>query len=67
MALLDEIGVALQFSALRVHQQEEALRRLQSAALGDVRDYIQTFRAGTCSGNPGQFSVFASRIPRSPN
>ncbi len=46
MALLDQVGVALQFSALRPHQQEEALRRLQSAALDDVRDYIQTFRAG---------------------
>lgn len=45
-ALLHQVGVALQFSALRPHQQEEALRRLQSAALEDVRDYIQTFRAG---------------------
>ena len=46
MALLDQVGVALQFSALRPQQQQESLRRLQSAALDDVRDYIQTFRAG---------------------
>ncbi|MXY72977.1 MAG: DUF3644 domain-containing protein [Dehalococcoidia bacterium] len=45
MALSGELGVALQFSALRPKQQEEALRRFQGAALADIRDYIQTFRA----------------------
>ena len=66
MALLDEIGIALQFSALRPHQQGEALRRLQSAALGDVRDYIQTFRAGLAPEilDSSQFSLRVFLIPK---
>ena len=69
MALLDEIGVALQFSALRPHQQEEALRRLQSAALDDVRDYIQTFRAGLAPEilDSSQFSLRVFLIPKLTN
>ena len=66
MALLDQVGVALQFSALRPHQQEEALRRLQSAALDDVRDYIQTFRAGLAPEifESSEFSLRVFLIPK---
>ena len=69
MALLDKVGVALQFSALRPLQQEEALRRLQSAALGDVRDYIQTFRAGLAPEilDSSQFSLRVFLIPKLAN
>ena len=66
MALLDQVGVALQFSALRPHQQEEALRRLQSAAIDDVRDYVQTFRAGLEPEilESSQFSLRVFLIPK---
>ena len=66
IALLDQIGVALQFSALRPHQQEEALRRLQSAALDDVRHYIQTFRAGLAPEilDSSQYSLRVFLIPK---
>ena len=66
MALLEQVGVALQFSALRPHQQEESLRRLQSAALDDVRDYIQTFRAGLAPEilDSSQFSLRVFLIPK---
>ena len=69
MALLDQVGVALQFSALRPHQQEEALRRLQSAALEDVRDYIQTFRAGLAPEilDSSQYSLRVFLIPKLAN
>ena len=69
MALLDQVGVALQFSALRPHQQEEALRRLQSAALDDVRDYIQTFRAGLAPEilDSSQYSLRVFLIPKLEN
>ena len=45
-ALAEDLGIALQFSALRPRQQEEALRRLEASAAGDVLDFVQTFRAG---------------------
>ena len=45
-ALAGELGVALQFSALRTEQQEKAIRRLQSSALSDIREHIDRFRAG---------------------
>ena len=66
VALLDQIGVALQFSALRPHQQEEALRRLQRTALRDVRDYIETFRAGLAPEilDSSQFSLRVFLIPK---
>ena len=66
MALLDQVGVALQFSALRPSQQEQALRRLQSASLDDVRDYIQTFRAGLEPEilDSSQFSLRVFLIPK---
>ena len=66
MALLDQIGVALQFSALRPHQQAEAVRRLQSTALNDVRDYIETFRAGLAPEilDSSQFSLRVFLIPK---
>ena len=69
MALLDQVGVALQFSALRPHQQEESLRRLQSAALDDVRDYIQTFRAGLAPEvlDSSQYSLRVFLIPKLEN
>ena len=69
MALLDQVGVALQFSALRPHQQEEALRRLQSAVLDDVRDYIQTFRAGLTPEilDSSQFALRVFLIPKLEN
>ena len=69
MALLDEIGVALQFSALRPHQQEVALRRLQSSALSDVREYIETFRAGLTPEilDSSQFSLRVFLIPKLEN
>ena len=69
MALLDQVGVALQFSALRPHQQEESLRRLQSAALDDIRDYIQTFRAGLAPEilDSSQFSLRVFLIPKLEN
>ena len=69
MALLDQVGVALQFSALRPSQQEEALRRLQSAALDDVRDYIETFRAGLAPEilDSSQFSLRVFLIPKLKN
>lgn len=68
-ALLDQVGVALQFSALRPHQQEEALRRLQSTALSDVRDYIETFRAGLAPEILGssQYSLRVFLIPKLEN
>ena len=68
-ALLDQIGVSLQFSALRPRQQEEALRRLQSTALGDLRDYIETFRAGLAPEILGssQFSLRVFLIPKLEN
>ena len=66
MALLEQVGVALQFSALRPNQQEEALRRLQSSALDDVRDYIETFRAGLAPEilDSSQFSLRVFLIPK---
>ena len=66
MALLDQIGVSLQFSALRPHQQEEALRRLQRSALDDVRDHIETFRAGLAPEvlDSSQFSLRVFLIPK---
>ncbi len=69
MVLLDQIGVALQFSALRPHQQEEALRRLQSAAIDDVRDYIETFRAGLSAEvlDSSQYSLRVFLIPKLEN
>ena len=69
MALLDKVGVALQFSALRPSQQEEAIRRLQSAALDDVRDYIETFRAGLAPEvlDSSQFSLRVFLIPKLEN
>ena len=69
MALPDQIGVALQFSALRPHQQENALRRLQSSALDDVRDYIETFRAGLAPEilDSSQFSLRVFLIPKLEN
>ena len=69
MALLDRVGVALQFSALRPNQQEEALRRLQSAALSDVREYIETFRAGLAPEilDSSQFSLRVFLIPKVEN
>ena len=69
MALLDQVGVALQFSALRPQQQQQALRRLQSAALDDVRDYIQTFRAGLAPEilDSSQFSLRVFLIPKLAN
>ena len=68
-ALLDQLGVALQFSTLRPHQQEAALRRLQSAALADVRDYIETFRAGLSPEvlDSSQFSLRVFLIPKLAN
>ncbi len=69
MALLDHVGVALQFSAMRPHQQEASLRRLQSAALDDVRDYIETFRAGLAPEvlDSSQFSLRVFLIPKLAN
>ena len=69
MALLDQVGVALQFSALRPQQQAEALRRLQSATLDDVRDYIQTFRAGLAPEvlDSSQYSLRVFLIPKLEN
>ena len=69
VALLDQVGVALQFSALRPHQQEKVLRRLQSAALDDVRDYIQTFRAGLVPEvlDSSQYSLRVFLIPKLEN
>ena len=66
MALLEQVGVALQFSALRPNQQEEALRRLQGSALDDVRDYIETFRAGLAPEilDSSQFSLRVFLIPK---
>ena len=66
MALLDQVGVALQYSALRPQQQAEALRRLQSATLDDVRDYIQTFRAGLAPEvlESSQYSLRVFLIPK---
>lgn len=45
-ALAGDLGIALQFSALRPDQQAEALRRLEASAATDVLDFVQTFRAG---------------------
>lgn len=45
-ALAGQLGVALQFTALRAEEQEKALRRLQSNALSDIREHIDRFRAG---------------------
>ena len=69
MALLDEVGVALQFSALRPQQQADAVRRLQSSALEDVRDYIQTFRAGLSPEvlDSSEFSLRVFLIPKLAN
>ena len=69
MALLDQVSVALQFSALRPNQQKEALRRLQSAALNDVRDYIETFRAGLAPEilDSSQYSLRVFLIPKLAN
>ena len=69
MALQDQVGVALQFSALRPRQQAESLRRLQRAALDDVRDYIQTFRAGLAPEilESSQFSLRVFLIPKLSN
>lgn len=69
MALLEQVGVALQFSALRPNQQEEALRRLQSTALNDVREYIETFRAGLAPEllDSSQFSLRVFLIPKLEN
>ena len=69
VALLDQIGIALQFSALRPHQQEEAVRRLQGTALSDVRDYIETFRAGLAPEilDSSQFSLRVFLIPKLEN
>ena len=69
VALLDQVGVALQFSALRPKQQEEALRRLQSSALDDVRHYIETFRAGLTPEilDSTQFSLRVFLIPKLEN
>ncbi len=66
MAMEDRVEVALQFSALRPQQQEEALRRLQSAALEDVRDYVQTFRAGLTPEvlESSQYSLRVFLIPK---
>ena len=69
MALQDQIGIALQFSAMRPQQQEEALRRLQSTALDDVRNYIETFRAGLSPEvlDSSQFSLRVFLIPKMSN
>ena len=69
MALVQQLGVALQFSGLRPHQQEEALRRLQSGALEDIRDYIDTFRAGIPpeTFQSSQFSLRVFLIPKLTN
>ena len=69
MALQDQIGIALQFSAMRPQQQEEALRRLQSNVLGDIRDYIETFRAGLSPEvlDSSQFSLRVFLIPKMAN
>ena len=66
MALQDQVGVALQFSALRPQQQEEALRRLQSTALDDIRDYIRTFRAGLAPEifESSEFSLRVFLVPK---
>ena len=69
MALQEQVGVSLQFSALRPSQQAEALRRLQSTALEDVRDYIETFRAGLTPEilDSSQFSLRVFLIPKLEN
>ena len=69
MALLDQVGVALQFSSIRPHQQEDALRRLQSTALADVREYIETFRAGLAPEvlDSSQFALRVFLIPKLAN
>lgn len=69
MALQDQIGIALQFSAIRPQQQEEALRRLQGNVLGDIRDYIETFRAGLSPEvlDSSQFSLRVFLIPKMAN
>ncbi len=69
MALLDHVGVALQFSAMRPHQQEKSLRRLQGAALNDVRDYVETFRAGLAPEilESSQYSLRVFLIPKLEN
>ena len=68
-ALLDQIGVALQFSAIRPQQQEEALRRLQGSALGDIREYVETFRAGLPPEilESSQYSLRVFLIPKLEN
>ena len=69
MALLDQVAVSLQFSVLRPNQQKEALHRLQSTALGDVREYIQTFRAGLAPEilDSSQYSLRVFLIPKLEN
>ena len=65
-ALTDQVGMALQFSALRPNQQEEAIRRLQSSAVSDVRDYIETFRGGLALEvlESTQFSIRVFLVPK---
>lgn len=69
MALLDQVVVSLQFSVLRPHQQKEALHRLQSKAVDDVREYIQTFRAGLAPEvlDSSQYSLRVFLIPKLEN
>ena len=69
MALQDQVVVSLQFSVLRPHQQKKALRRLQRTALDDVREYIQTFRAGLAPEvlDSSQYSLRVFLIPKLEN
>ncbi len=68
-AILDQLGVALQFSALRPREQEAAIRRLQSLALTDIRDYIETFRAGLPADilDSSEYSLRVFLIPKTAN
>ncbi len=69
MALLDKVGLALQFSVLRSSEQEKAIRRLQKTSLNDIRHYIDTFRAGLAPEvlASSQFSLSVFLIPKLEN
>jgi hypothetical protein len=44
-ALMGRLTVALQFSALRPREQEDAIKRLEKSAARDVLEFIEAFRA----------------------
>ena len=60
-ALSSDLRVSLQFAFLRPDEQRAAIRKLQRNSLKDIREFIETFRAGL-SPEVLESSKFALRV-----